>query len=411
MSLNSKTLREQRAKLIADARSIHGRAESDKRDMSGEESRSFDTMMADADKMMADIERIEKLESAERSLSATNGRQTDPSEPGRQPGQIGGPASAEYRSAYSRFLSDGQAALSPNEQRALQAEADPQGGYLVAPMQMAMELIKGLDNLVIIRQLATKFSVPNAQSLGVPALDADPADADWTSELQTGNEDSTMAFGKRELHPSPVAKRLKVSNKLLRLAANTETIVRERLTYKFAVTEEQAFMTGNGAGKPLGIFTAHDSGIPTSRDVATDNTSSAVTADGLINAKFALKSSYLASPNLRWVFHRDAIKQIRKLKDGNGVYMWQPSLSGGQPDRLLDTPVLMSEYAPNTFTTGLYVGIIGDFSHYWIADGQTLAIQRLMELYAETNQVGFIGRLECDGMPVLGEAFARVKLG
>jgi HK97 family phage major capsid protein len=73
--------------------------------------------------------------------------------------------------------------------------------------------------------------------------------------------------------------------------------------------------------------------------------------------------------------------------------------------------VFLSEYAPNTFTSGKYVGILGDFRFYWIADALDMQIQRLVELYAETNQVGLIGRLETDGMPVLSEAFTRVTLG
>ena len=77
---------------------------------------------------------------------------------------------------------------------------------------------------------------------------------------------------------------------------------------------------------------------------------------------------------------------------------------------LLGRPMVMSEYAPNTFTTGLYVGMFADFSHYWIADSLALQIRRLNELFALTNQIGIIGRLESDGMPVLAEAFARVKL-
>ena len=73
-------------------------------------------------------------------------------------------------------------------------------------------------------------------------------------------------------------------------------------------------------------------------------------------------------------------------------------------------PIFMSEYAPNTFTTGLYVGILGDFSNYWIADALNMQIQKLVELYAATNQDGFISRMESDGMPVVSEAFVRVKL-
>ena len=90
--------------------------------------------------------------------------------------------------------------------------------------------------------------------------------------------------------------------------------------------------------------------------------------------------------------------------------MWQGSIVGGAPDRLLGFPALISEYAPNTFTTGLYVGILGAFQNYWIAEALGVQIQRLDELYAETNQVGFIMRSEIDGMPVLEEAFARVTL-
>jgi HK97 family phage major capsid protein len=124
--------------------------------------------------------------------------------------------------------------------------------------------------------------------------------------------------------------------------------------------------------------------------------------------KYSLKPQY--QKTAEWLFHRDALKQIRKLKDGNGQYLWMTGITAGAPDMILDRPVNQSEYAPNTFTTGLYVGLLGDLRFYWIADSLDLQIQRLVELYAETNQVGFIGRLECDGMPVLEEAFARVKL-
>ena len=86
-------------------------------------------------------------------------------------------------------------------------------------------------------------------------------------------------------------------------------------------------------------------------------------------------------------------------------------MRAGEPDRLLNLPVMMSEYAPSTLTASQYVGALGDFSNYWIADALDMQIQRLVELYAETNQTGFIGRMESDGMPVLAEAFVRVKLG
>lgn len=406
--MTSKELRAQRAKLIADARTIYSAADTAKREPSAEERGQFETIMGDADKLEARFLELERLEAAEKSVNESLGRKTEPEQPGRTVGgeaRTNPRATEEYRAAYDLYLRTG-------ETRALQADNDAAGGYLLAPQQMVSDIIKTLDNAVAIRALATKYTVSSAQSLGVPTLDADPSDADWTSELLIGSEDTTLSFGKRELHPKPLAKLEKVSNKLLRMAVmSAEQIVRDRLTYKFGVTQEKAFLTGNGANQALGVFTASANGISTGRDVSTDNTATAITADGLINAKYALKGAYHKSPNLRWMFHRDAVKQIRKLKTlTDGQYVWQAGLQAGQPDMLLDVPVIMSEYVPNTFTTGLYVGILGDFSKYWIADAMTLEIKRLNELYAATNQVGFIGRLETDGMPVLEEAFVRVKL-
>jgi len=313
-------------------------------------------------------------------------------------------ADSNYREAFARWMRTGQA----GEIRALQADNDASGGYLYAPLQLVDQIIKAVDNLVYVRQWATVIPVMDAESLGVPSLEADPADANWTSELATGSEDSTMAFGRRELQPHPLAKRIKVSNKLLRKVPGAEQLVRDRLAYKFGVTWESAAMTGSGSGQPLGVFTASDSGISTSRDASTGNTTTEIRFDGLIEAKYTLKSQYW--PRARWIFHRDAQKQIAKLKDGDGQYLWRESVRVGEPDRVLGIPTYMSEYAPNTFTTGQYVGILGDFSNYWVADSLSFTLQRLIELYAESNQVGMIGRLESDGMPVLEEAFVRVTL-
>jgi HK97 family phage major capsid protein len=269
-----------------------------------------------------------------------------------------------------------------------------------------------MDNEVFIRGLATVYPVTKAESLGAPSLDTDVADPTWTAEIKTGTEDSSMSFGKRELTPHPLAKLIKVSEKLLRVSAmDVESLVTSRLAYKFGVTAEYAYLLGSGSNEPMGLFTAAAAGlgISTSRDVSTGNTATAFTTDGLMNALYNQKAQY--HPTLTWIFHRDAIKMLRKLKDGEGQYIWNPDIKGGQPDMILGKPYKMSEYCPNTFTTGLYVGIIGDFSNYWIADALSMRIQRLNELYAATNQVGFIGRLESDGMPVLEEAFSRIKLG
>lgn len=311
--------------------------------------------------------------------------------------------------AYEKMLKNGHLKLSEAEFRALSVGSDTQAGFLRVPNIAAAQILKAVDNATPTRALATKFQIGGAESMGVVTLDADPDDADWTSELLTGTEDSTMAFGKRELRARPLAKQIKISNKLLRSSRiDIAAYVQERLAYKFAVTQEKAMMTGTGATGPLGVFTASNDGIPTSRDVSTGNTTTAITADGLIEAKHAIKSQYW--PRLRWQFSREAIKQIRKLKLGDGQYIWQAGISDDLPARLLDVPYIVNEYVPSTFTTGQYVGIIGDFSYVWIADAMDMEMQVLSEYYATTNQTGYILRMEMDAQPVMPEAFARVKL-
>ncbi|MFD8556631.1 phage major capsid protein [Streptosporangium canum] len=399
MDINA--MRQERARLAKQARGILDIAQAASRSITGEEEAEFDRLMEDADKIERTIEREEKLRGQEKRIADLNPPKDEPNGP-----DSGGEQERQAR-AWSAFLRDGRAALSQEHARALNMGSDPEGGYLVAPPQWVQQLLQAVDDEVPLRQLATVMPLTEGESLGVPTLETDLGDADWTSEVATGNQDDALRFGGRELSPNPLAKRVKISRTLLRRAAmDPEQIVRDRLSYKFAVTQEKAFMTGDGNKKPLGLFTASTQGISTSRDVVTGSATD-VTADGLIDAKYTLKPQYWS--RARWLWHRDAIKRIRKLKDLNGVYVWQAGLASDRPDSILDVPYVVSEWVPNTFTTGLYVGMIADFSYYWVVDALDMEVQRLVELYAEKNQVGFIGRLETDAMPVLEEAFVRIK--
>ncbi len=417
--MNSKTLFEQRAGLIAQARAIYDKAAAEKRQPNTEEVAAFDKLMDEADKTHVEAQRQFRLETAEADLRASAGRAVPPAPVAGTATRTNPQASPEYAAAYRSWLKFGNSGLSPTEYRvmqearAVQADSPTIGGYLTTPEEFNQKLIRFVNNLVFVRGLATKFTVATAQSLGAPSLDADPADADWTSELATGNEDSTMAFGKRELYPRPVAKRLKASNRLLRMVPAVDDLIIERLGYKFAVTEEKAFMTGTGATQPLGIFTPSANGISTGRDTTSINAGSIV-ADDFIATVFSLKQQYIDAKDLRWVMARATMKTVRQFKDLNNQYLWQPAGLGSnisepsRMDSLLNIPVAMSEYAPSTISTGKYIAALGVFSHYWIADALNFTIERLVELYAETNQTGFIGRKELDGMPVLEEAFARL---
>jgi HK97 family phage major capsid protein len=400
---NLKDLREQRGQLIHDARALLDAAQAEKRSMSDEDSVKFDDLMSKSDKIAKQIEAEERVQELEREAAASVAEKAE--ERGEKPTE-----EAELRTiAFRKALVSGVQSLNADETRALAFDNDAAGGYLSPPEQFVNDLIKAVDDQVFIRQKATVYQLNGAHSLGVPSLENDPADAAWTAEIGSVSEDSTMSFGKRELMPHLLTKLVKVSMKLLRNSAmNPESIVMDRLAYKFGISMEKGFLTGTGASQPLGIFTASDNGIGTARDVSTGNTTTSIATDGLLEAKYSLKGQYQGMAE--WLFHRDAVKQIAKLKDGDGQYIWRPGITDGTPDMLLSRPINMSEYAPNTFTTGLYVGMFGDFSKYWIADSMALQVQRLNELYAATSQVGFIGRMESDGMPVLAEAFARVKL-
>lgn len=436
--MNLKAIYERKRDAYAKWRGIMDAATKEDRPLSAEEQATIDECERVIDECNQQIEAHEKTEAAKARLMKV-GEELAATPPMQLQQELNTPAPVDRRSLREKLQDLTESGLSRREavaviakqrdeaaskafrqfllngtmqsQAALQKDDDAAGGFLLAPEQFVAQLIKDMDNMVWFRQFATVIPVVGAQGIGVPTLAADMGDTTWTTELQTGAFDTTMSFGKRSLTPHPLARKILVSKELLRSAAlSVESIVRERLAYKFATVEETAYMTGSGAAQPLGVFTASALGISTSRDVSTDNTSTAFTVDGLINAKYSLSTPWLGSSNLRWIFHRDAVKMARKLKDGDGTYVWQPGMVADRPDTILGVPVLVSEYAPNTFTASQYVGLIGDLSYYWIAENMSVEIQRLVELYALTNQDCFVGRRIVDGMPILEEAFARVKL-
>jgi len=448
MSDRLKALREQRGVIVTELLGITDKASAEKRGLSNEETAKHGELFDKAYGLRKQIEAEERdielrREAAELEAARDKERRNPPVNPidvvahGRSLMEALGryyaargldrlseedrklltstrttPATEAFRKLFAGEMSREEYQAKSREFRALQVAPDTAGGFLLAPQEFIPQLIMNMDNMVFIRGLATKYPVTNTNGLGAPTLDTDFADLDWTTELLTGNEDTTMAFGKRELKPHPLAKLIKISKLLMRTAAMPiESIVSQRIAYKIGVTQEKAYLTGTGNNQPLGVFTAGSTalgGITTARDFSTGNTTTSISADGLIEAKMQTKAQYWRTG--QWVFHRDAVRQIAKLKDGDGQYLWRPGLTATEPDTILNRPLNVSEYAPNTFTTGLYVGIFGDFSHYWICDLLDLQVQRLVELYAATNQDGFIARYEGDGMPVLEEAFARVKL-
>ncbi len=400
-----KELLEKRANVWEQAKALIDKAEAEGRDFTAEEQAQYEKMMSDMDELASRAKRLEQKTRLEAQLSEPINEpiRMMPSGKGDEPAKN---IMQEFRS----FIKDG--VVGP-ELRALQVagtgtDTKAMGGYLVPPEQFVAQLIKELDDMVFVRKLANVIPVTTSDSLGSPVLTTDMSDISWTTEVTdlSTTEDSAMSFGKRELKPNQLSKLIKVSMKLLRTSAiPVESLVIDRLAYKFAVAEENGFLNGTGSGQPLGVFKADSNGISTARDVDSPG---GITADALIEAKYKIKAQY--RDGAQWIFHRDLVKDVAKLKDGDGQYLWRPGLAMGQPDTLLNLPVNESEFAPNDTSVGKYIGILGNFKYYWIAELMGMEIQRLNELFAATSQIGFIGRMWVDGAPVLESAFARIKV-
>lgn len=420
-------LREKREKIVTDQRALLDLAESEKRGMSADENTNYENMEAEYNNLDEQIVKMEADEAqaiadavkfeqrkadAEKRLHTMKASAAGPIKP--ETGNMdtapeSGRDSEEHMRAFNSYLTHGLNAMPKEELRALQADSDLKGGFLVAPAKFMNDVIKDLDDLLFVRRFATVHSLTDAGSLTVPVLDPRLSDSDWTAELGTGDEDTTLAFKQRMLTPHPMAKRIKVSKTLVRLGSvSVDAIVRGEMAYKIALTEEKAFLTGDGVNKPLGVMTASNDGVSTNRDVSAGNTNNAIKGDGLINCLMSMEAQYRG--NVRWLFHRDALKMIRKLKDGNGEYLWNSGIATHRPATILDKPYDESEHMPNTFSSGNYVGLLADWSRYWIVDMLGMTIEVLVELFALTNQIGYISRRETDAAPVHEKGFARVTL-
>lgn len=399
--------RRERQKLINDARAILDVGPLD--EQPADQRSRYEALDTDIDKLTARIETEERAADREAAASQPIDQPTERGQGGRSREMTEEERGRRFK-ALRTYLLHGKAGLNDAERRDLQADIDTAGGYTIPDEQFLNQLLAQVTDQTFIRQRARVLQVTSAESLGVPYLSARMSSFQWGGELQVATKDSQMAFGKRELHPHDATSYIVTSRKLLeRSPLPIDQIIRDDMARVVAEGQESGFLTGSGNLQPLGLFTAHADGITTGRDVSTGNAATEIGADGLMEALYSLKAQYQA--RARWMFSRTAIKQIRKLKDGNGQYLWAGGITGGQPATILDKPYDMSEFVPATFTSGQYVGIVGDFQFYWIADAMMLSIQQLNELLALSNQVGYIGRLAVDGMPALEEAFARVKLG
>jgi HK97 family phage major capsid protein len=318
----------------------------------------------------------------------------------------------EYRDAAYQFLRQGRDGLNSEQRATLQIDSNIGGGYLRPPESFINRLIVALDNAITLRDLCTVFSgLKYGDSLGAVSLEGDISSFEWGSgELTSAEIDSGIEFGKRELEPKSLKRKIvKISEALLgNSRMDIEGIVIQRVAKALRETLETAYMTGSGEQQPLGLFVDSNNGIPTSRNFEL-NSATGPDDEDLMEMQDSLDDPY--QPNARWLFHRDFATKVRKLKSGDGQYLWQPGLQSGIPNQILGKPYTTSAFAPNTFKASQNVVIYGDFSWYWIAEAHAdMEIQRLIEKYAEDGLVGLLfKKISADAMPVLSNAFIRGK--
>ena len=176
---------------------------------------------------------------------------------------------------------------------------------------------------------------------------------------------------------------------------DVESYIASEFARRIGAAEEDAFINGNGTAKPMGLLHSVN-GAATGVTAA----GAAITADEIIDLIHSVKSGY--RKKAVFLLNDSTVKALRRLKDGNGQYLWQPGLKEGQPDKLFSYRLVTSAYMPEV-ASGAKPVLFGDFSSYWIADRQGRSFQRLNELYAATGQIGFRATQRVDGRLVQSE--------
>lgn len=358
--------------------------------MSAEDAATYERMEQDIDAFGAAIDRAERAERMERELNAptspTLASHPEKSVPGKQ-----GRASNEYRDAFWRMMRDRSAHYTVYN--ALQIGTDSEGGYLV-PDEYERTLVQALEEENRLRTLC-KVIRTSSGDRKIPLV-ASHGTASWVDEEGTIPE-SDDSFGMISLGAHKIASIIKVSDELLQDSVfDVESYIASEFARRVGDAEEEAFLLGNGTGKPTGMLNASN-GAGTG---VTTASATAITADELIDLVYSLKAPY--RKRAVFLLNDQTIKVIRKLKDGSGQYLWQPGLQAGQPNTLLGYHYETSTHMPTIAASAKPI-LFGDLSSYWIADREGRSIQRLNELYAATGQVGFRVTQRLDGRLVQTE--------
>lgn len=352
-------LREKRAKAWEAAKAFLDSHRNEKGILSAEDDATYTRMEQEITDLGKEIARLERREALEAELNQPVNRPlTAKPLSGRTEDEKTGRASEEYKKNFWNVMRS-KVPL-PAVSNALQIGTDSEGGYLV-PDEFERTLIEALEEENIFRKLA-KIIKTSSGDRKIPVV-ASKGSAFWIDEGAAYTE-SDDSFGQVSIGAYKLGTMIKVSEELLNDSVfDLESYIAREFARRIGAKEEEAFFTGDGEGKPLGIL-AETGGAQTGVTAAS---ATAITADELIDLFYSLKAPY--RKKAVWVLNDSTIKAIRKLKDNNGQYLWQPGLTAGAPDTILGR-----------------------------------SFKRLNELYAANGQVGFLASQRVDGKLVLPEA-------
>lgn len=376
-------LMEKRSKAWDEARNFLDSKRNESGLLSEEDGKAYDKMEAEIVALGKEIDRLERQE----KLNAELGKPTsDPIL--NTPNAKTGRASDEYKNAMLTALRTNFKQVS----NVLQEGVDADGGYLV-PVEYDRRLIDVLDEENIVRKLATRITTSGEHRINVAATKPAAAWIEEGAALTWG--DTTFDQILMDAHKLHVA--VKVTEELLYdNAFGLENYLLTQFGKALANAEEDAFLNGDGTGKPTGIFNATGGGQ------IAGTLSGAVKTDDVIDLVYALKRPY--RKNASFIMNDKTLASLRKLKDNNGAYLWQPSYQAGEPDKVLGYTVYTSAYAPENAVA------FGDFKYYNIGDRGSRSFKQLNELFAGNGMIGFVAKERVDGKLVLPEAVQIMKL-
>lgn len=384
-------LREKRAKAWEAAKKFLDAKRTADGFVSAEDAAAYDRMEADVVNLGKEIERLERQAAIDAELARATSTPITNQPNGRIDGEVKtGRATEEYKRAFWNGMRN---RISYDVQNALSIGTDSEGGYLV-PDEYEKKLVESLQDEVFFRSLATVIRTSSGDRK-IPIVTS-KGEAAWIDEEGQFPE-SDDSFGQTSIGAYKLATMIKVSDELLNDSVfNIEQYISKEFGRRIGAKEEEAFFVGDGQGKPIGLFST-TGGAETGVTAATVS----ITFDDVMDLYYSLRAPYRNKAS--WLLNDSTVKAIRKLKDGNGNYIWQPSVREGEPDRILNRPYRTSIYVPE-LAEGKRVMAFGDYSYYWIADRQGRSFKRLNELYAATGQVGFLACERVDGKLILSEA-------